>query len=58
MVVVMATARPCASTTLMWLVPYSVCAGMGANEVLTLPGWPGCATFMDRALISVLRWRR
>ena len=47
MVVVMATARPLASTTLMWLVPYSVCSGMGAHAVLAPPGWPGMAVFMD-----------
>ena len=32
MVVVMATALPCASTMLMWLVPYSGWSGMGAYD--------------------------
>ena len=48
MVVVMASALPCASMMLMWLVPYSGCAAMGAYDEFKLPGTPGCATFIDR----------
>ena len=58
MVVVMATARPWASTTLMWLVPYSVCVGMGAKLVVLPPGCPAGADFMAWVPISWLRSRR
>ena len=55
MVVVIASALPCASTMLMWLVPYSGCSGMGAKLVFTAPGWPGCATFRLCAPMSAAR---
>jgi len=54
----MATAFPCASTMLMWLVPYSGCSGMRAKLLCSPAGRPGWATCIDREPIRRARRAR
>ena len=54
-VVVIATARPSASTIEMWLVPTSGCSGCGAKAIAAPGGTPGLAVCMLCGLISAAR---
>ena len=58
MVVVIDTARPSASTMLMWLVPYSICSAIGAKLVRTGPGTPAGAVGARCAWMSLARASR